>query len=254
MNKKIEEFLNILYDQVGRGIYVWGGNGELLEKMSDPYDWIRRHESDPKNAERSIKLYKERIGKGISDIRAFDCSGLVYYTLKKIGLQDSDVSSRGLYDLCEHKTKKELIKSDLVFHHDGKQIVHVGVYVGDGLYIECRGRDVGVVLNKRSAGYWNRFGEFKKFKKYEEPDPPSPLVPCFFRVLKYGCSGEDVIELKKLLISFGFSKGITVDTKNSKRFGSSTKKMVKEFQKSRSLKADGIAGRDTITALGARFV
>lgn len=156
------DFLKLLYDQVGRGIYVWGGDGELLDTMENPIAWIERHETSTANAKRAIALYRERVRTGVSDIRAFDCSGLVYWALHSLGLQKSDVSSRGLYSLCEKIEKSELRPGDLVFHHNGVRIVHVGVWANDGNQIECRGRDYGVVCNKRRSGYWNRFGRWKK--------------------------------------------------------------------------------------------
>lgn len=158
----VNEFLNLLYSQVNRGIYVWGGNGENLSEMDKPIEWIERHESNAKDERRAIALYEQRVRDGVVDIRAFDCSGLVYWALHELGLQKSDVSSRGLYSLCEHINKAELRPGDLVFHHDGKQIVHVGVCVGEE-QIECRGRDVGVVRNRRRPDYWNRFGRWKAF-------------------------------------------------------------------------------------------
>ncbi len=241
----VKEFLDLLYSQVDRGIYVWGGDGELLDDMSNPVAWIERHETDAKNAARAIKLYKKRVNAGVKEIRAFDCSGLVYWALHKLGLQKNDVSSRGLYALCKPIAEKDLLPGDLVFHHDGTQIVHVGVWVKNGYQIECRGRDVGVVKNKRKAGYWNRFGRWPGLKP--APDPGGYV---FTRLLKKGCTGEDVIELKKLLIAHGYTTGITIDTPSSRRFGSETKKRVKEYQKAAGLTVDGIAGRDTITALG----
>ena len=159
----VNVFLNLLYSQVNRGIYVWGGDGQNLSAMEKPEEWIARHETTAKNAARAEKLYRQRVEDGVTEIRAFDCSGLVYWALHKLGLQKSDVSSRGLYGLCEKIEKSELKLGDLVFHHDGKQIVHVGVYAGAAKYIECRGRDVGVVCNRRSSGYWNRFGRWKAF-------------------------------------------------------------------------------------------
>ena len=50
-------FLDLLCDQVGKGIYVWGGNGEDLTAMSDPIAWIERREEDPENEKRDIALY-----------------------------------------------------------------------------------------------------------------------------------------------------------------------------------------------------
>ncbi len=152
-----EAFVRAVTEQVGSGIYVWGGNGELLSDMPDPAGWIERHETSAENAARALRLFERRKREGTEAVRAFDCSGLVYWALKGLGVLKSDVSSRGLYALCRPIKEQELLPGDLVFHHDGKQIVHVGVSVGNE-QVECRGRDVGVVKNRRKPGYWNRFG------------------------------------------------------------------------------------------------
>lgn len=167
-----EQFMNLLKGQVNRGIYVWGGNGEILNEMADPEAWIRKRETSEANAERAIRLYKRRKGAGVKEIRAFDCSGLVYWALKTLGLQKKDVSSRELYKLCEEIAESELMPSDLVFHDDGRQIVHVGAWAAGGSQIEAMGRDVGVVITRRKSGYWNRFG---RFPGLHPPDPePGP--------------------------------------------------------------------------------
>lgn len=165
-----DAFVQAVNEQVGKGIYVWGGNGEILDEMKDPFGWIERKETSAADAKRAIALYRKRVEAGFSDIRAFDCSGLVYRALKDLGVLKADVSSRGLYALCRPIEESELIPGDLVFHHDGKQIVHVGVSVGNE-QIECKGRDDGVVRNKRRKGYWNRFGRLPAFEA-------EPTVAC----------------------------------------------------------------------------
>lgn len=172
---KLEQFLELLYSQVDKGLYVWGANGEILDDMAKPREWIKRHESSSTKANQAIKLYDKRINEGEVRIRAFDCSGLVYWALKTLGLQDYDVSSRGLYNLCEKVEKNELRAGDLVFHHNGIKIVHVGVYVG-GEVIEDKGYQWGVVTTKRAAGYWNRFGRWKSFKNEPLPQPTMVYV------------------------------------------------------------------------------
>ena len=170
----INDFLSLLFSQVDRGIYVWGGNGEDLTAMRDPIAWIERREEDTENEKRDIALYEKRKKDGVNPIQAFDCSGLVYWALRSLGLQKKDLSSRGFYSLCKHIEEKDLKPGDLVFHHDGTQIVHVGVCVGKE-QIECKGRDVGVVKNKRKSGYWNRFGRLPCFENEPEPTPePTP--------------------------------------------------------------------------------
>ena len=71
----------------------------------------------------------------------------------------------------------------------------------------------------------------------------------FTRALRYGCRGEDVCELKKLLAKAGFS-GLTVTNKN---YLSKTRSKVKAFQKANGLQVDGKARPLTITALGGIY-
>ena len=171
---KLYEFMDLLYGQINKGIYVWGGDGENLSEMKDPIAWIDRKVAESSNRKLATNLYKERAAKGI-EVRAFDCSGLVYWCLKTLGLQKEDVSSRGLYNLCDKvKSHKDLKVGDFVFHHDGTRIVHVGVYAGDGQCIEDRGYKYGVVLSNRSlSAYWNRYGRWKDFKNDSvDPEPP----------------------------------------------------------------------------------
>ena len=117
---------------------------------------------------------------GVVEIRAFDCSGLVYWALKELDLQKTDLSSRGFYDACEKITKNELKPGDLVFHSENGRVVHVGVYVGDDKYIEAKGRDYGVVCGTRKKTYWDKFGRFKKLGNAVEIDigdlQPKPIT------------------------------------------------------------------------------
>ena len=75
----------------------------------------------------------------------------------------------------------------------------------------------------------------------------------FTRVLKYGVKGNDVIELKKLLIAKGYGKGLTTNTSSSRNFYGSTRIAVKNFQRDNGLTIDGKAGKKTITALGGKW-
>jgi hypothetical protein len=70
---KASEFVEILRGRVGRSIYVWGGDGELMSSKAAPEKWIRENETSSANAERAIALYRQLLSEGITDIRAFDC-------------------------------------------------------------------------------------------------------------------------------------------------------------------------------------
>ena len=167
---KREKFLKEARSQVNKGIYVWGGNGENLLTMDDPESWIRRRETSKENADRAIALLAARESEGIDPIRAFDCSGLVYWSQNEANVGYGDKTAQGYWKECN--PVDELQAGDLVFHHNGLRCTHVGIYNGDGYVIEALGRDVGVVLNRRvDEKYWNRWGRLKKLPIDPEPKP-----------------------------------------------------------------------------------
>jgi len=182
---KAEKLVSTSYEQVNKGIYVWGARGQDVSAMTATkrVKWITEREESMKttaatianNIKRDIALYNQRVKANVNPILAFDCSGFVYWVQNAIGLGYGRRSAQLIYDnQCKHITESELTAGDLVFHFDGKKIVHVGIYVGDGLVNECKGRDVGVVTTdyrnaRKDKNYWNRWGRFKKI-----PDPPKP--------------------------------------------------------------------------------
>ena len=209
----IAQFIELLRTQTDRGVYVWGGNGNLLTGMSDPRGWIRKHETSTTNANRAIALYDRRVRDGVTEIRAFDCSGLIYWALNKLGLQSSDINSRGLYARCKTLSKADLKAGDLAFRHDGSKIFHVGVYTGNGKVIECIGRDDGVIehgVDAMGTGYWNRFGRFDLF---EEGDNTMAVV---LQHTSPMMQGNDIKALQAALNGLGYDCG-TADGKVGKR-------------------------------------
>jgi len=80
--------------------------------------------------------------------------------------------------------------------------------------------------------------------------PTTPTAPgqfVFTQLLKSGSKGVAVMELKRLLIAKGYTEGITVTNQN---FAANTDAVVRVFQRANGLVVDGIAGKNTITALG----
>lgn len=159
-NVDVKDFIKLLNDQVDTAIYVWGGDGEDLCQMTDPLKWISGKETSVTNYKRSVNLFEKRLAAGKNPIRAFDCSGLIYWALRTLGILSKDISSRGLYRECRVIDKSDLQRGDLVFIYDDEagEIVHVGAYVGDGYVIDARGRDTGVVRTKLASRKFNRFG------------------------------------------------------------------------------------------------
>lgn len=162
-NVDVNDFIKLLDAQVDTAIYVWGGDGEDLCQMTDPVKWISGMETSATNYKRAVDLFEKRLAAGKNPIRAFDCSGLIFWALCILGIITKDISSRGLYGKCKKIDEQDLIRGDLVFVYDDDagKIVHVGAYVGDGYVIDARGRDVGVVRTKLANRKFNRFGRLQ---------------------------------------------------------------------------------------------
>lgn len=259
---EIKDFLEELTKQVANhSIYVWGASGQLCKDVNEK--WIRSKEArndGGKHADDAVAAWKAVMASPYKNVaRCFDCSGYISYCLKQIGALNSRTDCDGLYAKCN--PTKELKNGTLLFRVNStnpNDETHVGAYF-NGYQYHSKGRKFGVVKEKFQKNYWYKYGWFKNLiddqpSPAPEPTPtPDPGAYVFTRNLKYGCKGEDVIELKKLLIANDYKTGITVDTASSKNFGSSTKRIVKLYQKDHGLKVDGIAGRATITSLGGVY-
>lgn len=158
---KIEDFVAWLKEQVG-SIYVWGAQGETATESL-----IRKMETNRTNINRALKLYKKRVAEGVKP-KMYDCSGLIVCYFLRNNLINSDATAAGLYEKCKVIKQSDLKAGDLVFHHNGTKIHHVGVYIGDNTVIHAKGRDVGVVKEKFSTNDWNRFGRYDKLQESEE--------------------------------------------------------------------------------------
>ena len=122
---------------------------------------------------------------------------------------------------------------------------------GDVLVMEERGLSYGFVITRMSKRPWKYRGLMTKRYSYDmnEKQTVNTTVFTFTRMLKYGCRGDDVKELKAALKKKGYG-GLTLTNGN---FYSSTKKVVKQFQRDHGLTIDGIAGSKTYSALGVKY-
>lgn len=87
----------------------------------------------------------------------FDCSGLVYYVYKDY------VPGLGRSARPQAKTgttidKKDLIMGDLVFFGEdgGSDVTHVGIYIGDGIFVHAANSRRGVVTDTLLSGYYDK--------------------------------------------------------------------------------------------------
>lgn len=68
--------------------------------------------------------------------RGFDCSGLVQYVYKQLGINISRTSYTQVND-GRAVAKDELKAGDLIFFANSKGVHHVGIYIGDGQFIHA---------------------------------------------------------------------------------------------------------------------
>ena len=119
-----------------------------------------------------------------------DCSGLIRWALKQLG---EDIVHHATYqytDWCKAKGKlvngqredgKPILPGTEVFLQGGEEkIHHCGVYVGNGICIEAKGIQYGVVTSK--LDHWDHWGELKmidysKAAELENGSVPVPEVP-----------------------------------------------------------------------------
>ena len=73
----------------------------------------------------------------------FDCSGLVQYCYKQVGISLPH-SAQGQYNVTSRKSVNDIQPGDLVFKKKGDRISHVGIYMGGGMVVEASGRKNGI--------------------------------------------------------------------------------------------------------------
>lgn len=84
----------------------------------------------------------------------FDCSGLVHYVYKQVGI----TLSRSSYSQINYGTRvksSELRKGDLVFFNNGGgRISHVGIYIGNNKFVHASTPGTGVIVSKLFGSYF----------------------------------------------------------------------------------------------------
>lgn len=93
---------------------------------------------------------------GTSPDRGFDCSGLVGYVFRTIGIDLPRVSRAMANEGTAIADRNALAEGDLVFFGKRGRVDHVGIYVGEGKFVHAprTGRDVTV--SSLSSGYWSQ--------------------------------------------------------------------------------------------------
>ena len=85
----------------------------------------------------------------------FDCSGLVNYVFRDMLDLGLPRSSRELARVQGPKLSRERLASgDLVFFGSGREVTHVGIYVGEGRFVHAPSSGGTVRLDRLDGPYW----------------------------------------------------------------------------------------------------
>ena len=85
--------------------------------------------------------------------KGFDCGGLIYYVFRNLGYTDFPRTKQ--WTAGTKVTYKQLVPGDLVyFSNNGAGAGHVGLYVGDGMFIHAPSPGKKVQYTTMSSGYY----------------------------------------------------------------------------------------------------
>lgn len=98
----------------------------------------------------------EYVWGGASPSEGFDCSGMMYYVYKQFGYTiNRTARPQYAYDGRE-VSFYELQAGDMVFFHAPGEttVAHVGMYIGDGLFIHAASRKSGIKVSDLYSNYY----------------------------------------------------------------------------------------------------
>lgn len=165
-----------------------------------------------------------------------------------------DISENEMIRRCSGvSTNFENIVAGEVVWNDG----HIGVYIGDGLVVECTTKWKNKVQITACANivtkslynmrYWTKHGKlpYLEYEKTEATKTSKKTVRVELLTLRKGDKGNEQIKtVQRILKSLGYYK-MEIDGS----FGNGTKNAVEDFQAENSIDIDGVVGGDTWNAI-----
>ena len=115
------------------------------------------HQSSVKQKlEREFKKYKGvKYRYGGTTSRGFDCSGYVQRVYKEAFNINLPRTTKAMMKTGVKVSKKNLKIGDLVFFHPTRKYYHVGIYMGDGVFMHAS-TSKGVMKSRLDLKYWQR--------------------------------------------------------------------------------------------------
>ena len=235
-----------------KGGYIWGAKGELWTEALQ----AKMNKTKDENRKLSREQGKKWIGHHV-----WDCSGLPYAALEKLGKTiyhgSNSIWKYNLSHKGEIKPGMKLPVGAAIFtsKNDPKNPhPHIGTLVTSTCVNEAKGVINGIVHTPLSNKKWTHWGLYKGVEYDFIPGESAPTVTkgtatgsttkpsVKYQTLRQGYRGYDVKYMQELLIKAGEKlPKFGADG----QFGLETKRAVQSFQRKNNLEIDGIVGKQT---------
>lgn len=182
---------------------------------------------------------------GNSVTSGMDCSSFTQYIMKQNGISIARTAAEQAQG-GNYVAKNELQAGDLVFFNtidgNGKNVDHVGIYMGNGQMIHNSSSQGKVVQVNMNTSYWNE--RYTTARRYSGSGSTAYSGSTSGTYVGRNSSGLSTKQLQKYLKSLGYYTG---DIDGS--YGPKTTAAVKAFQKDHSLSVDGNFGPKSLAKL-----
>ena len=152
---------------LGAGILAFcshlGGCGSTPDPGMGPipregHPGSRSKNSGETASHRAVEVARSMIGRpyryGGTTPKGFDCSGLVYYAYREIGMTAPRTASEQMR-LSQPVRLSDARPGDLLFFRlSGRKVSHVGIYAGDGQFIHAPSKGKRVSYEATTSPYW----------------------------------------------------------------------------------------------------
>ena len=92
---------------------------------------------------------------GTDPLKGFDCSGLVYYAYEQAGYRVPRTSQE-LFRTARKISVSDADPGDLMFFQDQTKLSHVGIYLGDGLFVHAPASGQKVAVGSLDSAYYQQ--------------------------------------------------------------------------------------------------
>ena len=92
---------------------------------------------------------------GTDPAQGFDCSGLVYYAYTQAGYEVPRTSQE-LFRAARKIAVGDADPGDLMFFQDQTKLSHVGIYLGDGMFVHAPANGKNVAVASLDAPYYQQ--------------------------------------------------------------------------------------------------